>query len=346
MDVRLSGQAQKLLADLATTPDKFDTSSLRVIEDANRAFRERFRMPEMQEFYKFHEQIEASLAGFRHLGLFASDVQSAMGAIASPWVDRLQVEQSFEGFAQLVGLGRAIRSNPFEISTKEAIRDALGDWEDLSEAALENSIQREKYYLDHGLAANLILAPEPAFTQSLQAARIFVPRLPTPRRVEEVDFELDAADLGPEEEALFARAQRAFFLLGKFERSLRNYLHKVMTERYGINWEKAKAPEGGRKSQRWMEKRDIAVKKGQAAIDLIHYADFTDYRLLVTRRDNWKDIFTAVFRDEEELRVSFRRIETIRVITMHGRPITKGDLLLLTAETSHILTAIGALRRI
>ena len=119
-----------------------------------------------------------------------------------------------------------------------------------------------------------------------------------------------------------------------------------MTNRYGAGWEVGRAPENGRTYEKWTQKRDTAIKNGESPLDLIHYADFTDYAKLLLRKDNWKDLFCPVFRDEEELRVAFRRIEKIRVVVMHSRTVTKSDLLALGLETTLILSAIGVVRKI
>ncbi|NIA70462.1 hypothetical protein HBA54_17840 [Pelagibius litoralis] len=58
---------------------------------------------------------------------------------------------------------------------------------------------------------------------------------------------------------------------------------------------------------------------------LIAYADFTDYHLIVCRRDNWREVFSAFFQREENVWESFQRLHLIRLDTMHARPITQDD---------------------
>jgi hypothetical protein len=76
---------------------------------------------------------------------------------------------------------------------------------------------------------------------------------------------------------------------------------------------------------------------------LIHYADFTDYIQMIERRDNWTECFRGTFLNPEEIRVSLRRLNAVRLPTMHSRPLSKEDLLLLLVEARRVLKAIGAL---
>ncbi len=71
------------------------------------------------------------------------------------------------------------------------------------------------------------------------------------------------------------------------------------------------------------------------------YADLTDYEVIIGRKDNWENLFKAVFRNLSDVQVSFRRIYPIRNSTMHARPISKADLVMLTVEVRRILGAIG-----
>jgi len=91
----------------------------------------------------------------------------------------------------------------------------------------------------------------------------------------------------------------------------------------------------------WVEKRDKAVAGGQAEQPLIDYADFTDYRLIIERKDNWNTVFKPVFGRLEDVRESFQRLFPVRIATMHARLITQEDQLLLLVETRRVLKAIG-----
>jgi hypothetical protein len=114
-----------------------------------------------------------------------------------------------------------------------------------------------------------------------------------------------------------------------------------MTERYGDRWEKHRVP--GEKRKQWEEKRASGLGKGETEQRLLWYADFADYVDIIVRRDNWGEVFKAIFRNETDIRVSFQRLQPIRIPVMHARPITQDDLLLLGVEAQRILRAIGML---
>ena len=73
---------------------------------------------------------------------------------------------------------------------------------------------------------------------------------------------------------------------------------------------------------------------------LISYADFTDYIEVICRRDNWREVFEVFFRRRESVRESFQRLYPIRLDTMHARPITQEDELLLFVETRQLMKIV------
>jgi hypothetical protein len=115
-----------------------------------------------------------------------------------------------------------------------------------------------------------------------------------------------------------------------------------MSQRFGDKWMKQRIPGDVLKS--WKEKRDTALQKGEKELPLIWYADFTDYITIIVRNDNWNDFFVNTFRNKDEVKVSFQRLQPLRISTMHCRPITKHDLLMLTVEVRSILRSIGRLK--
>ena len=82
------------------------------------------------------------------------------------------------------------------------------------------------------------------------------------------------------------------------------------------------------------------MKAGYSEQPLIDYADFTDYRAIIERKDNWNAVFKPVFGRAEDVRESFQRLFPVRITTMHARLITRDDELLLLVETKRVLKAI------
>ncbi len=57
-------------------------------------------------------------------------------------------------------------------------------------------------------------------------------------------------------------------------------------------------------------------------LPLIYYVDFPDYIKIITRKDNWKDIFAPIIRDKEAVSTKLRELEPIRNDIAHSREIS------------------------
>jgi hypothetical protein len=120
---------------------------------------------------------------------------------------------------------------------------------------------------------------------------------------------------------------------------VRTFIDRRMTEAFGPNWIKHQTP--AEMMEQWKKTHATAVAKGEAEQPLICYADFSDYIMIIERRDNWNGAFKAVFGRPEDVRESFLRLLPVRICTMHARIITLDDELLLRVETRRVLRAIS-----
>ncbi len=91
---------------------------------------------------------------------------------------------------------------------------------------------------------------------------------------------------------------------------------------------------------KWRDKKQTREHGGEPARPLIAYADFTDYPLIICKRDNWREIFQPLFVRQENVRKSFHRLYPVGLDTMHARPITQDDELLLHVETRRLVRVI------
>jgi len=67
----------------------------------------------------------------------------------------------------------------------------------------------------------------------------------------------------------------------------------------------------------------------------IAYINFSDYSKIILRRDNWRDVFKYVFKDEDFIRARLKELEYIRNKVMHFRSLSrdeKGKLLIYARE--------------
>lgn len=262
-------------------------------------------------------------------------LESVLSGFSTTWIDRITPEASIMGIARLTALtAAASATNPFDLSSVTTMRAALGDWRDVTMPwrFLPDTNLRERFYIERGFDMNLIRLPEPAFTRALENVGL-VRHLPAP-----VDLAFEEID---EEELLRQRMSQVYKLLFRLERALRNYIDRLMTQKCGIDWERLRCHGNGKIYQLWIQKRDKAIQSGLKPERLIQYADFTEYADLITRTDNWDEVFKTVFGRPESIRESFFRLAPVRVCTMHARPITKTELMLATAEATRLLMAIG-----
>ena len=70
-----------------------------------------------------------------------------------------------------------------------------------------------------------------------------------------------------------------------------------MTETFGPGWPTHQLPNN--KYDEWNAKKEIADRVGAPPRPLIAYADFTDYVLIICRRDNWNRVFSSYFERPE-----------------------------------------------
>jgi len=87
-------------------------------------------------------------------------------------------------------------------------------------------------------------------------------------------------------------------------------------------------------------------KKDELKRDLIQYLDFADYVKIITRRDNWREKFQAIFRDKEIITARFRELEPIRNAVRHGRKLTQEQREKLRVIYRDILRQVSTMKDI
>lgn len=214
-----------------------------------------------------------------------------------------------------------------------ALRLDLGDWRDeiaMPTASLRDAAERSRFYAGLGLNRALTDFTPRAFDESLAAAGL----------ADETEGPRSGAD--DTEKAGLARARAAFDRLQRFEREVRRFVDRAMRQAFGDGWIAQGTPAGMK--DRWLQKRDTAVARGETEGPLIDYADFTDYKAIIERGDNWQAVFRHVFERPEDVRESFQRLFPVRICTMHARIVTLDDEIYLVSETTRLLRAIRKAR--
>ncbi len=301
--------------------------------ETHQAYERMFRRPELDEIGRLAQEALASdtLAASAFGGdRSGAALEAAMRAMGNPWLNIDHVDCSARAFAELQAMGRILgQCSPFEGALAASLRPSLGDWRDHltpPRDLLADPMLRSGFYLERGFDPALTDFPVPAFEESVEAAGL------QERHERPTEAEGDSVEDG------FARAREAFDKLQRFEIVIRQFIQKTMHAAYGEEWMKRQLPNG--MLDVWHAKRDTAVKAGEAKRPLIDYADFTDYRQIIERADNWRTVFKPIFGRPEDLRESFQRLFPVRIATMHARVVTLDDTLLLIVETKRVLRAI------
>jgi hypothetical protein len=320
----------------------FDSASRwgRDIEQARQLITDytRFRLPEMTEAARLIAEFRKNPMS-QFLATYAeqnADLQRAIETMRTPWLDTQNAIRSMAALTELHGIGHLLSSLPgFSDSLTTALRPNLGDWRDAitwHPEIFTDLAARADFYTSLGFNRALTDFPAPAFEQSLDIAGL---------RQEPLLLHgsppLHSDDEDTEEESL-ARTNMAHKRLFRLETQLRAFIDQQMTQAFGADWPKRRLPNG--LYDQWLEKKRKAEQAGREEQPLIAYADFTDYEQVICKRDNWREIFAAFFDRPESVRESFQRLHPIRLDTMHARPITQDDELLLYVETGRLVKVI------
>lgn len=124
--------------------------------------------------------------------------------------------------------------------------------------------------------------------------------------------------------------QEAYELVRKLEGALRGLIEESLS-RVSPNWWNERVPDDVR------ERSEKRKQQSGTGLHLIQYVDFPDYLKIIRRKDNWRDTFHKVFKDEESISVKLRDLEPIRNALAHSRPLPKGSLERLRVNAKDIL---------
>lgn len=306
------------------------------------SYKTRFVLPANDSIGRIIEQLRSDPVreALARYATHAAEAQRAIEAMRAPWLNSGDHLRSITALAEIQGIGNIVTHFPtFELKVGTALRVDLGDWRDeitFPDAIYADLGARVDFYAGLGFDTALTDLPAEAFEESTEIAGL---RQQPPTIVDIFGQPIQAA-ANPDEEAALVRTNVAHDWLLRLETRLRFFINTRMTAVFGENWPRGQLPNG--LYEKWVEKRERAIKSGRNALHLIEYADFTDYREIISRDDNWKQVFVSVFHRKEDVRESFQRLFMIRIDTMHARPICQDDELLLFVEVKRIVQAIMA----
>lgn len=302
-------------------------------------FEAQFRLPAVLETARLMAELQSG-PFMKALAMGAKEtsaLQRAMESMRTPWLDVHEKMRSLASFAELQGIGRTLQDMPpFGEDLSAALRLDLGDWRDpitWRPEIFADLGARSEFYAGLGFNRSLTDFPVPAFQERLAIAGL---RREPPLLVELYGTPIPRSD--DEKEKNFERTNTAYDWLLRLETQLRAFIDEKMTRAFGEDWPKDRLPNG--LYEEWKEKKRKAKQFSGKDWPLIAFADFTDYERVICRSDNWREIFSRFFGRQESVRESFQRLHLIRLDTMHARPITQDDELLLYVETRRLVKVI------
>jgi len=127
------------------------------------------------------------------------------------------------------------------------------------------------------------------------------------------------------------------------ERALRQCIEKRLSAVSESWWAKRVPEEQRNRAERRRARRENVwpwLDAGEHSI--VEYLDFPDYAKIILEPANWKEAFSAVFADEDALRVKLRELEPIRVDIAHARVLTDAHRRRLETYAEDLLAAIRA----
>lgn len=133
-----------------------------------------------------------------------------------------------------------------------------------------------------------------------------------------------------------------YYLLRKLETELRYFIECSLSN-LSKNWWKEKIPDDVRNNAEERKNRNENLWPWyniNQNLPPIAYIDFSDYIKIISRRDNWQEVFKDVFKNKEWITTKLNELEPIRNAIAHNRPLTEESIQRLKLNVNDILKAI------
>lgn len=131
-------------------------------------------------------------------------------------------------------------------------------------------------------------------------------------------------------------------LLYTIEVGLREFIIQSLEATWGPRWWKERLPgdvlEEYRKGREYEQNIDWCQLVPHHPI---YYIEFPNLKKIIDRKDNWKDIFSAIFKRKERLINTLSELEPIRNKIAHNRKATAEDLHIVEGAYHKITTPVG-----
>lgn len=116
------------------------------------------------------------------------------------------------------------------------------------------------------------------------------------------------------------------------------------------NWWKTRLPDDVKKKaiERKTEREKSEVLRKKEDYDIIEFVDFSEYRKIIVRNDNWDEVFSKIFPKSKKVtfEVKMEEIENLRNDTYHNRTISDTDMKRFEVYYTDLMTFMANYERI
>ncbi len=152
----------------------------------------------------------------------------------------------------------------------------------------------------------------------------------------EAKADLESVPREPDEKELKDAGIEIFNLIDNFEREFRRFIKEKLSEHYGADWWEKGVDENIRKKCEGFQRHEL--DKGRK-VELIDCLEFPHYSIIITRGENWKTIFSPIFKTPEKVLARLTILKDWRDPVYHSRGSVGPQ------EKAEVVSAITQLRR-
>tara|TARA_R110002049_G_scaffold108883_1_gene257492 strand:+ start:6234 stop:7469 length:1236 start_codon:yes stop_codon:yes gene_type:complete len=262
---------------------------------------------------------------FQRMEAWQTSLADRMAQLRNPWAIEDHLGVSIVGFARIARLHDISSGvSPFDPAGREVFSEELGEPVAFEEG--QSAEDRENAQIDAGLNAEVVAFPQDAYPHVLFSAGFeFRIEAVAPVRTERGE----AGQYDPQHASL----------LGQIENRLRVVIETELRRIEGEAWLRRRVHGDLRK--KWQDRKEADHEQRGDSFPLLYYSDFMELMHIIIEGRNWREAFERFFVSKQDFQVSMQRLAPVRNTIGHNRPLVRTDQLILFAEGSRILCALG-----
>jgi len=262
---------------------------------------------------------------FRQMEGWQLSLAERMAQLQHPWAIEDHLGVSIVGFARIARLHDiSSGAEPFHAAGREVFAEELGEPVAFDEE--QSPEDREAAQIDAGLNAEVVAFPQDAYPQILFSAGF--------------EFRIEAVmPVRTERGEVGQYDPQHVILLSQIENRLRNVIEAELQQIEGDAWLRRRVH--GDLRRKWEDRKTSDHEQRGDSFPPLYYADFMELMHIIIEGRNWNEVFKRFFVSKRDFEVSMLRLAPVRNTIGHNRPLVRTDQLILLAEGTRILRALG-----